>query len=57
MVESAGFSSSDIGLNGTRGWVNRKWKTVLSNAGFVIEGYIDPTEPLRDEGPFGDHTG
>ena len=32
-------------------------KTVLPNAGFVIEGYVDPTEPLRDEGPFGDHTG
>ena len=32
-------------------------KTVLSNANFVIEGYVDPTEPLRDEGPFGDHTG
>jgi len=32
-------------------------KTVLPNADFVIEGYIDPTEPLRDEGPFGDHTG
>jgi 4-hydroxy-3-polyprenylbenzoate decarboxylase len=24
---------------------------------FVIEGYVDPTEPMRDEGPFGDHTG
>ncbi len=24
---------------------------------FVIEGYIDPVEPLRTEGPFGDHTG
>ena len=24
---------------------------------FVIEGYVDPTEPLRGEGPFGDHTG
>ena len=22
-----------------------------SNAGFVIEGYVDPREPLRDEGP------
>jgi UbiD family decarboxylase len=32
-------------------------KTVLTNADFVIEGYVDPTEPLRDEGPFGDHTG
>jgi hypothetical protein len=32
-------------------------KTVLANTDFVIEGYVDPTEPLRDEGPFGDHTG
>ena len=42
-------------------------KTVLPNADFVIEGYVDPPslrygvtsprEPLRDEGPFGDHTG
>ena len=24
---------------------------------FVIEGYIDPAEPLVTEGPFGDHTG
>src|SRR5207244_6185109 len=30
---------------------------VPANADFVIEGYVDPTEPLRDEGPFGDHTG
>ena len=30
---------------------------VPANADIVIEGYIDPTEPLRDEGPFGDHTG
>ena len=30
---------------------------VPANADFVIEGYIDPTEPLRDEGPCGDHTG
>ena len=29
-------------------------KTVSPNADFVIEGYVDPTEPLRDEGPFGD---
>ncbi len=27
------------------------------NADFVIEGYVDPEEPLVDEGPFGDHTG
>ena len=32
-------------------------KTVLPNADFVIKGCIDPIEPLRDEGPFGDHTG
>jgi 4-hydroxy-3-polyprenylbenzoate decarboxylase len=30
---------------------------VPANADFVIEGYIDSTEPLREEGPFGDHTG
>ena len=29
----------------------------MSNADFVIGGYVDPREPLRDEGPFGDHTG
>ncbi len=42
-------------------------KTVLPNvhlrfatarqADFVIEGDVDPTEPLRDENPFGDPTG
>jgi 4-hydroxy-3-polyprenylbenzoate decarboxylase len=30
---------------------------VPANADFVLEGYVDPIEPLRDEGPFGDHTG
>lgn len=30
---------------------------VPANADIVIEGYIDPVEPLRAEGPFGDHTG
>jgi 4-hydroxy-3-polyprenylbenzoate decarboxylase len=30
---------------------------VPANADFVIEGYVDPLEPLREEGPFGDHTG
>lgn len=30
---------------------------VPANADFVIEGYVDPMEPLRMEGPFGDHTG
>ena len=30
---------------------------VPAEAEFVIEGYIDPAEPLITEGPFGDHTG
>ncbi len=30
---------------------------VPAEAEFVIEGYIDPAEPLVIEGPFGDHTG
>jgi len=30
---------------------------VPAHADIVLEGYVDPTEPLRDEGPFGDHTG
>jgi 4-hydroxy-3-polyprenylbenzoate decarboxylase len=30
---------------------------VPAEAEFVIEGYIDPAEPLVVEGPFGDHTG
>jgi len=30
---------------------------VPANSDIVIEGYVDPREPLRMEGPFGDHTG
>jgi 4-hydroxy-3-polyprenylbenzoate decarboxylase len=30
---------------------------VPADADFVLEGYVDPKEPLRMEGPFGDHTG
>src|SRR4029078_4482344 len=30
---------------------------VPAEAGFLIEGEIDPAEPLVTEGPFGDHTG
>ncbi|HEY1265837.1 MAG TPA: menaquinone biosynthesis decarboxylase [Candidatus Binatia bacterium] len=30
---------------------------VPASSDVVIEGYIDPAEPLRREGPFGDHTG
>ena len=30
---------------------------VPANSDIVIEGYVDPVQPLRREGPFGDHTG
>jgi hypothetical protein len=50
-----------------QGIVERTWpnlenisfelKTVLPNADFVIEGYVDPAEPWRDEGLFIDHIG
>jgi 4-hydroxy-3-polyprenylbenzoate decarboxylase len=30
---------------------------VPASADFVLEGYVDPGEPMVDEGPFGDHTG
>jgi 4-hydroxy-3-polyprenylbenzoate decarboxylase len=30
---------------------------VPADTDIVIEGYVDPSEPLRREGPFGDHTG
>ncbi|MBN2506048.1 MAG: menaquinone biosynthesis decarboxylase [Verrucomicrobia bacterium] len=30
---------------------------VPADADVVIEGYVDPHEPWREEGPFGDHTG
>ncbi len=30
---------------------------VPANAEFILEGYVDTAEPLRTEGPFGDHTG
>ena len=30
---------------------------IPANSDVVIEGYVDPSEPLRREGPFGDHTG
>ncbi|WP_455381497.1 menaquinone biosynthesis decarboxylase [Salinispira pacifica] len=30
---------------------------VPAHAEFVLEGFVDPTEPMRREGPFGDHTG
>jgi len=30
---------------------------VPADAEIVIEGFVDPAEPLRQEGPFGDHTG
>ncbi|HET6405569.1 MAG TPA: menaquinone biosynthesis decarboxylase [Candidatus Thermoplasmatota archaeon] len=30
---------------------------VPADADIVLEGYVDPTEPMALEGPFGDHTG
>ncbi len=30
---------------------------VPANAEFILEGYVDTKEPLKEEGPFGDHTG
>ena len=30
---------------------------VPAEADFIIEGYVDPTEKFKAEGPFGDHTG
>lgn len=30
---------------------------VPADADFILEGYVDPMEPLVQEGPFGDHTG
>jgi 4-hydroxy-3-polyprenylbenzoate decarboxylase len=30
---------------------------VPAEAEIVLEGYVDPAEPFRREGPFGDHTG
>lgn len=30
---------------------------VPAHAEFILEGYVDPREDLRVEGPFGDHTG
>ncbi len=30
---------------------------VPAGADIVMEGFVDPGEPLRQEGPFGDHTG
>lgn len=30
---------------------------VPASADFILEGYIDPSEALVEEGPFGDHTG
>ncbi len=30
---------------------------VPADADFILEGYVDPSEPFFSEGPFGDHTG
>lgn len=48
------------GITRKKGIKTVKCKTidleVPANAEMVLEGYVDPTE-LREEGPFGDHTG
>ena len=48
------------GITQKRGIKTVRCKTidldVPANAEIVLEGYVDPTD-LRDEGPFGDHTG
>ncbi len=48
------------GITRKKGIKTVKCKTidleVPSNAEIVLEGYVDPTD-LRNEGPFGDHTG
>ena len=48
------------GITRKRGIKMVKCKTidleVPANAEFVLEGYVDPSD-LRNEGPFGDHTG
>ena len=43
-------------------WFLRKKSVALAgdapaDCDFVLEGYVDPNEPLEMEGPFGDHTG
>ena len=48
------------GITRKRGIKTAKCKTidleVPANAEIVLEGYVDPAD-IRDEGPFGDHTG
>jgi len=48
------------GITRKKGIKTVKCKTVdlevTANAEIVLEGYVDPTD-LREEGPFGDHTG
>jgi 4-hydroxy-3-polyprenylbenzoate decarboxylase len=43
------------------GFLRKKSVTLAGDApadcDFVLEGYVDPNEPLAMEGPFGDHTG
>lgn len=43
------------GVKLVRCLTNELW--VPEDVDFVIEGYVEPDEPFRREGPFGDHTG
>ena len=53
--ETKSFSALDG--HGIRMWRRAGLLEVPANADFVLEGYVDPSEPLRREGPFGDHYG
>lgn len=50
----AGFLRKS-GVKLVKSLTNDIW--IPANADIVIEGYIDPRETLKTEGPFGDHTG
>lgn len=50
----AGFLKGDK-VKLVKSTTNNIWIPECSD--IVIEGYIDTSEPLRNEGPFGDHTG
>lgn len=43
------------GVKLVKSLTNNIW--IPEGSDIVIEGYVDPEEPLRMEGPFGDHTG
>ena len=52
-VKTGAEDAVTVATNG----INRLKLEVPADAEMVIEGYIDPSEPLVTEGPSGDHTG